>query len=279
VATYLNAQAAFKLTLGVPLTEDIHFDDADLDKLTLAGLIGADIDRDAAFHVAVQRHLDILNAIDQFEDSKRKLRVAADQLKPDLAFFSTATLQSEEPYDYANFDLDELRYSVGLSLDLPVDRLRERNAYRAAMVSFESEIRSLALTLDSFKDRIDRGFRTLEQRRLNYLNSQTSLDVARRRVEADELRLEAGRVQIRDVRESQDSLIAAQNDVTTTLVAYLQARLQLLLDIGALPSDSAQFWLKDPLPEVLSAEVRRGTTPALRDDQLLPPDRYLEPLP
>ena len=35
------------------------------------------------------------NAIDRFEDSKRKVRVAADQLRADLTFFGTATLASE----------------------------------------------------------------------------------------------------------------------------------------------------------------------------------------
>jgi outer membrane protein TolC len=279
VATYLNQAAAFKLSLGLPITEEIYFDDADFAELIDTGLIPVDIERNVAFSMAVEHHMDLLNAIDRFEDSKRKVRLAADQLKPDLGIFGTATLQSEEPYDYADFDLDELRYSVGLTLDLPLDRLRERNTYRATVVAFESQVRSLALTLDSFKDRIERGLRNLEERRLTYLNRQLALDVAGRRVEMNVILLEAGRVQIRDLREAQDSLIAAQNEVTSTLVSYLQARLQLLLDIGVLDTSPSQFWLTDPLTDFLTAEMRSPTPLQMPEDQLIPPDQFLEPVP
>ena len=277
VANYLNDQAAFKITLGLPLTEDVYFDDTDLADLITAGLVGVGIDHKVAFRYAVSNHMDILNAIDRFEDSQRKVRIAVDQLKPELGLVSTASLQSESPYDYARFDINKLQYSAGLTLDLPVDRVRERNTYRATLIAFESQVRNLSLTLDNFRDRIDRGLRTLEQRRLNYLNSQTSLDVARRRVEADALRLEAGRVQVRDLRESQDSLIAAQNQVTSTLISYLQARLQLLLDIGVLNTQHPEFWLTNPLADWLTPEMR-GTTPLqMPGDDVNPPDHYLEP--
>ncbi|MBX3744390.1 MAG: TolC family protein [Verrucomicrobiae bacterium] len=279
VASYLNQMAAFKLTLGVPIPEEIHLDDADLDDLIAKGLQPIQIASEAGFRLAVDQHMDILNAIDRFEDSQRRLRVAADQLKADLGLFSTASLQSEAPTDYARFDLDDLRYSVGLSLDLPIDRLRERNAYRAAQVSFESQVRSLALTLDTFKDRIDRGLRTLEQRRLNYLNSQASLEVARRRVEFNALRLEAGRVQVRDLREAQDSLIAAQNQVNSTLVTYLQSRLQLLLDLGVPRSEQPAFWLEDPLSARLTPDQLGEPPLRMPDGDVLPPDYFLEPRP
>lgn len=277
VASYLNQVAVFKMNLGLPLTEDLYLEDRDLEELIAAGLIPVEIDRNAAFRIAVENHMDILNAIDRFEDSKRKLRLAADQLKPELGLFATANLESERPYDYANFDLDELRYSAGFNLELPVDRLRQRNAYRAALVSFESQIRSLALTLDSFKERIDRGLRTLEERRLNYLNRQMALDVARRRVQMNVILLEAGRVQVRDLREAQDSLISAQNQMTSTLISYLQARLQLLLDIGVLKTAPPRFWLLDPLAEL--AAQGRVSAPPRADSDIAPPDQYLEPTP
>lgn len=279
VAQYLNELAGFKLTLGLPLTEDLYLEDTDLQELLEAGLIPVEADRRAAFRIAVDHHMDILNAIDRFEDSKRKVRLTADALKPGIGFVGNASLDSEGQYDYANFDLQKVRYSAGLTFDLPIDRLRERNTYRAALVSFESQVRSLSLTLDNFRDRIDRGLRTLEQRRLNYLNRQMALDVARRRVEMNALQLSAGRVQIRDVRESQDTLIAAQNQMTSTLVSYLQARLQLLLDIGVLETESARFWLQDPLAHRLSPEMRGPSPLSMPGDQLLPPDQFLQPAP
>lgn len=279
VAQYLNELAAFKLTLGVPLTEELFVEDTDLAELLATGLIPVEAERLTAFRLAVDHHFDILNAIDRFEDSKRKVRLAADQLKPGIGFVGNATLESESPYDYANFDLQKVRYSAGLTFDLPLDRLRERNTYRAALVSFESQVRSLGLTLDNFRDRIERGLRTLEQRRLTYLNRQMALDVARRRVEMNSILLNAGRVQIRDLRESQDSLISAQNQMTSTLVAYLQARLQLLLDIGVLQTEVPKFWLQDPLARQLTPEMRGPSPLSMPGEALQPPDQFLQPVP
>ncbi|MDH7503527.1 MAG: TolC family protein [Verrucomicrobiota bacterium] len=277
LASYLSALDAFKTRIGLPLSEKWYLDDIDLRDLESAGLMPVDIDGEAAFGLAVTNHMEILNAIDRFEDSKRKVRISANALKPKLNLFANASLTSEGDTDYTKFDPDKVRTGFGFELDLPLSRRNQRNDYRAALVSFESQLRSLVSTLDGYKDRIDRGLRTLEQQRLNYLNRQMALEVARRRVEMNQLLLEAGRVQIQQVREAQDALIAAQNDVTSSLVRYLQTRLQLLIDLGVLKSDQSKFWLEDPIA-MMRPGIRAGKSPLyMPEDKLLPPDHYLEP--
>ena len=277
LAGYLSALDNFKLRLGIPISDVITLDDRDLRDLETAGLLRSELNRDAAFRLAVEKHMDILNAIDRFEDAKRKVRIAADQLRPGLSFASNASISSEEPYDYANFDFDKLRWSTGLTLDLPVSRLRERNTYRSTLISFEAQLRSLVSTLDNFRNRIDRALRTLEQERLNYLSRLEALRVAERRADMNQMLLEAGRVQIRDVREAQDALIQAQNNLTTALVNYLGSRFDLLLDVGILLADEDRFWLRDPLADRLQ-DSQRGLPPLhMPDDQVTPPDHFLEP--
>jgi outer membrane protein TolC len=277
LAAYLTLADSFKIRLGLPLSEQIYVDDQDLKDLMAAGLTPVDISREAAFGICVERHMDILNAIDRFEDLKRKVRIAADQLRTGLTFAGQANVQSEAPYDYANFDVDKIRYTASLTLDLPVDRLRERNTYRSTLVSFESQLRSLASTLDNYKDRIDRGLRSLEEARLNYLNAVASLKVAERRVENNSLRLEAGRSTIRDVREAQDALISAQNTMARSYTAYLGVRLDLLVDIGVIDIAPERFWLMDPLLDQLSPEQRMPSSLRMPDDQVLSPERFIEP--
>lgn len=277
LASYLTSLDAFKTRLGLPLSEKWYLDDIDLRDLESAGLMPVDVDSEAAFGLAVTNHMEILNAIDRFEDSKRKVRISANALKPKLNLLADASLTSEGDTDYTKFDPDKVRTGFGFELDLPLSRRTQRNDYRAALVSFESQLRSLVSTLDGYKDRIDRGLRTLEQQRLNYLNRQMALEVARRRVEMNQLLLEAGRVQIQQVREAQDALIAAQNELTTSLVRYLQTRLQLLLDLGVLKADQAKFWLGDPIA-MMRPGIRPGKSPLyMPEDKLLPPDHYLEP--
>jgi len=279
VAAYLTGVADFKLRLGLPQTEEVFIRDADLRDLADAGLLPAEISRNAGFALAVEGHMDILNAIDRFEDTQRRVRLAADALKPGLLLTSSLTLESEPPHDYAEFDLDELRYSAGLALDLPLDRLRERNTYRAALVSFESQIRSLGQTLDGFRSLIEEGLRSLEQERLNYLSRQDALEVANRRVENNTLLFEAGRATIRDLREAQDNLVQAQNDLTFSLVNYLRVRLDLLLNLGVLRTEEPQFWLRDPLAGRLTEDMRGPSPLQMPRGELIPPDQFLEPRP
>jgi outer membrane protein TolC len=277
LAAYLTALDQFKIRLGIPLSSQLYLDDTDLEDLIAAGLAAVDIDRNAAFSICVQKQMDILNAIDKFEDSKRKVRVAADQLRADLNFFANASLASDGPYDYTKFDPNNVQYTAGVRLNLPVDRLPERNAYRSTLVSFESQLRSLSLTLDNFRDRIDRGLRTVEQTRLNYVSAVESLKVAQRRVENNVMLMEAGRATVRDVREAQDGLIDAQNDLSNIYAVYLVARLNLLLNIGILDTRPDKFWLQDPLKGLLAPNQRSAPPLQMPDNQVLPPDKFLEP--
>ncbi len=279
LASYLSALDSFKLQLGLPLSSALYLDDRNLKELIDTGPVPVDVSREAAFRLCVEQHMDILNAIDRFEDSKRKVRVAADQLKPGLSLSGSATLEASREDDYVNFNPDSVAvgYNAGLTLDLPLDRLRERNDYRASLVSFESQLRSLSLTLDNYKDRIDRGLRSVEQARLNYLNARERLTVAERRVENETMSLEAGRRDVLDLRLAQDNLILAQNTLATTYTAYLTARLELLLNVGVIDTGPDKFWLLDPFKDRLTPEQRAAPPLRMPEDRVLPPETFLEP--
>lgn len=277
LAAFLNQLDAFKLQLGIPVSERIFLDDADLRELMQQGEVPVEIGRDAAFAIALDKQMNILNAIDRFEDSKRRIRVAADQFMPGLNLAGNMQLPSEPPDDYTNFELDKVRYSASLQLDLPVDRLRARNAYRQTLISFESQIRSLSLTLDSYRDRIDRGLRSIEEARLNLVNGLEQLRVAERRLDNERMRLEAGRNTVRDLREAQDNLIIVQNRMANLYTSYLSARLGLLLNAGVLDINPPKFWLRDPITAQLTPE-QRGTPPQrMPDNAIVPPETFLEP--
>ena len=77
-----------------------------------------------------------------------------------------------------------------------MDRLRERNNYRSTIVSFEAAIRTLELQLDSLKDSINRGIRTLEQRRQNFIIQTRAYEIARQRVISTDLEADNGIVHL-----------------------------------------------------------------------------------
>jgi len=275
VAIYRNALDQFKIKLGLPVGEKLTLDPNHLREIETNGLVTASLEPEAAYRYAVSNQVNILTAIDKFEDSKRKIRVAADRLRAELNLIGNASIPTDAGEDYTNFDPDKFRAGVGLDLNLPFDRLSERNSYRATLVSFEAELRNLTLTLDNLKDGIQSGLRTLDQRRQNYEIQKNALELANRRVLSTTLLLEAGRAEVRDLVDSQDAQISTQTAVTAAQVDYQQARLELLLQIGALDASLDKFWLRDQLA-ALDALAGNATKQAAAGEQpVLPPEAYL----
>jgi outer membrane protein TolC len=274
VATYLGSLDTFKVELGIPIGEKIRLDDRALQDLIDRGLIPVRLSSGSAYRHATARQFQILNSIDRFEDAQRKIKVAANRLLPDLNILADASLESERPTDYTSFDPDQIRAGAGVELNLPIDRLRERNNYRATLISFDSELRNLTLTLDTLKDSIERGMRNLEQRRQTYEIQQGALDVANSRVTGATLLIQAGRGEMRELIEAQDAQVAAQNAVTSALVNYQDSLLRLMLDVGVLETETPRFWLKDHFAGVLPPPAEGEQNPFLEGNLVKPEEIF-----
>ena len=233
----------FKKTLSLPLGLKLDLDDQALEELVQLGLIAIDVGEEDAYRIAVERRLDLLNEVDRFEDSQRKIRVAADRLRAQLNLVGNASLQSRGLADYANFRLDDIQASVGIQLDLPIDRWSERNDYRASLVQFERQARALGAALDDVRNDVRGGLRTVYQARQTYEIQQSAVKLAQARVDSSKLLLQAGRAQIRDLLEAQNALLSAQNAVTGSLVDYHVSRLRFLVDVGSLDTGEDRFWV------------------------------------
>lgn len=251
--SWINAKSSFqtsldnyKITLGIPTSTALYLEDNELQKIIDAGLQPLPLDYDQALNVALQSRLPLINEIDQFDDTKRDVVIAANQLKADLDFIASASLNSADT-NPARFNFDDLSTQVGIELNLPINRINERNNYRSALIQFESDIRSLSRTYDNLNNLISLRIRQVNQFKQNYEIQRNAVKLAENRVEGNQLRLQAGTVIFRRLSESQDALIDAQNAVTDALIDYLEARLQLYTDIGTINPHAKSFWLKkDP---------------------------------
>jgi hypothetical protein len=197
---------------------------------------------DESYAVAVQRRLDLLNEIDRFEDSQRKSRSRPTNSKPTQ--YHRGCFDNPKADRLRPLQLPRRAGERGLQLNLPFDRLRERNSYRASLINFERQIRTLGQALDDVREDVRRGMRNLTQARQSYQIQKNAVELANRRVESATLYLQAGRVQIRDLLEAQNSQVQARNGLTQTLVDYHLVRLRLLIDIGVLDTGEDRFWLK-----------------------------------
>lgn len=270
VERYRTSLDQFKITLGLPAGYDIRLDENSLKELEALGLLPVPLVEEEAFRLALAKRPDLLNEIDIFEDSKRRIVVAADRLKPDLVVFANASLESERPTDYAQFDLNNYQLNGGVRLDLPLNRKVERNNYRSSLVTFERQLRTLALFIDDLKTDIRNDMRTLEQSRQSYEIQNRAKQLADRRVESSELLQNAGRIQVRDVVDAQTSRVQAYNATTAALVDYHLTRMRLLLDLGVLQTAKEKFWLE--AGEVPEAQPPVTAEAAAASNQLITPE-------
>lgn len=244
----------FKKQLNLPLGETVVLDDSELGNLKQFGLRPVSLNDKHGFQLALTNRLDILNNIDQFEDKKRKVEVAANDLLPSLAVVADYSLK-DQFYNRNSFDFGEYSGKIGLSLDLPLDKHTERNAYRKSRITFEQQLRSLMKTLDDLRDEIRTNVRTLSQNQQTYTINQKALIVAMREEEKARLDMLAGeRVSPRDILEAQTAVAKAQNDVTKSLINFHTQRLKLLNNTGILNTGLNEFWVKpQPVPGVVPA--------------------------
>lgn len=284
IASYGTDLDSFKIDLGLPLGIDLKLDDSALENITKAGLPLLELDAERAFELAIEYSWPLMNQIDQFEDSKRKVYVAANRLKPGLDFFANASLSdsNDSINQYASFDSDNVRTSMGFELDIPINRFSERNQYRTTLINFERALRNLGLALDNKRNAIRLALRNLKQYEQNYEIQKISMELASKRVTGASLTYQAGRATVDQIVRAQDNLVAARNALSTTMVNYIGARMNLLLEIGILRADREDFWISqdavvvDLKSEQLSQRPE-AITPADNNPQLLKtPDQLFQ---
>lgn len=275
IVSYRAALDKFKISLGLPQTVELRLRDDEMEFLKSKGLILHGLDAQLGFRLALEHRLPLLNAIDQFEDVKRKTRIAANNLKMDVGLSASASVDSEGQDDYDKFDFDKVRREVGLSIDLPIDRLSERNSYRSALIRFESEIRDFGLTLDQLRSQIEESLQALERLRQNYEIQKNAVGLAEKSVLGAQLSIESGNAIYRDLEEAQDNLIGAQNAQTAAMVDYLESRLGLLIYIGIIDTDTERFWLTEASKVALDPTAIKSThSSTIRDDgSVITPDQ------
>ncbi len=262
-----NSLDAFKVLVGVPADSLIKLDPNDLNPLRERGnkyvdamkkaykevaaetAVAADapvvlvpankedagpyeIDEAVAIKVALENRLDLRIANGAVFDAQRLVVVAADALRTGLTLNGSAQLSGDDGNGGVSFRGG--RYSAGLAINLPIYRVRERNAYRNSLINLERTTRSVQSLEDQIKTAIRSELRALIESRESLRISAQSVVIAENSVANANLQLEAGRVQIRDLLDAQDALLQAQLGLTGAIVGYRTAELQLQRDLDLL---------------------------------------------
>jgi len=232
----------FKITLSLPTSTQVELDQNELKALEDIGITEPGYELDTAIETALAQRLDLANSADAVDDAERKVVVAADNLGVELNLVGSASAGSPPGTDFKRLQFQNGTYALGLEADLPLDRKAERNAYREALIGLEQRQRQYENDTDEVELDVRRAYRQLQEYAERYRTQKNSLDLSETRVESTTFLLQAGRVTTRDLLESQDSLLGAQNSVTAALVDHAIAKLSFFRDVGVLQVRPDGMW-------------------------------------
>ena len=243
----------FKLTLGVPAETPMELQATALQTLQQKGL--PEVQSPLASYVtrALRHRLDMATAIEGVDDARRKIVVAKSNLMPDIDLVLSTALTTKEPTRAAKF-----RYvdsAAGVEIDLPVNRKDQRNTYRGELIDLDRALRSLQQTRDEIVLAVRNAWRALEEARETHRIQQRSVELGLRRVESTNLLVDAGRADMRDLLEAQESLLNARNSLTTAVVNYHITLLSLWRDTETLAFNKDHF--EEVVPDAPSDTIEK----------------------
>ncbi len=242
---YRDALDRFKITLGLPVPTVVRPKGGDLERLEGDVLApdetpvrGTKEVRDAVAIALVSR-LDLANARDALQDAQRLLALAKQGLAPDATLrlgSPSASTPSTRPLDARGATAGDT--TLGIDLSLPTNRVPQRNAYRAAEIEVERARRGLEEQEDEVRAQVRRAWRAVELARRSWEIQKQGVALAATRVDSAYENLKEGRAITRDVLEAENSRIEAANALTSALVDYAVAKLELERDLGTLRPDA-----------------------------------------
>ncbi|MBN1362502.1 MAG: TolC family protein [Sedimentisphaerales bacterium] len=212
----------------------------ELEPVTREGAGPYEIPESLAVRLALEHRRDLQVANGQVYDAQRAVVVAADNLRTGLDLGGRATFSDDDSDGSLGFRGG--RYAALLTLDLPLERTRERNDFRNSLISLEQTTRAVQSLEDQIKLSIRDQLRILLESRETVKIQAQRVVVAEKTVRGATLLVEAGRSQIRDLLEAQDALLAAQNQLTAAVVNYRIAELELQGDLGLLDVNEKGLW-------------------------------------
>jgi hypothetical protein len=221
----------FKIVIGMPIEEPLEIVPIELD------VEFPDMKLSDAVELAHRYRLDLRTAEDRIEDARRGVGIAENGLLPDLTISADVQARNPDGTPAKNIEERTVTYGASATLDLPVDRVAERNQYRVALIQLQRAHRNYVELRDRVAVAARDALRRIEAAQLTLRLQQAGIELAQRRLDFSNELLRQGKVSARDVVEAQTSLLDAQ-DAYDLAMAELQIQiLRFLQATGTLRVD------------------------------------------
>ncbi len=217
----------FKIRLGLPITTEVEVveERPEFQKVRL--------DSVSAVEVALYNRLDLITERQRIEDRARRVSISANGLLPDVDLVLTHS-GSGSDRDFGETNPTQNTNAAGLSIEIPLQRKSERNAYRQSLIDLARAERDYQRTLDQVERDVLDQLRELDRLEKDIELQELQIVQERRAVAISEIRWEAGEIENRDLLDARDSLVQAENALIDSTVDHFIARLRLLRELGLL---------------------------------------------
>ena len=182
----------------------------------------------------------------------RKADLAKEDLKSDLDLVLSGDLGSDS-MGAGQFESDESRIRVGIELDTPLSKVRERNRYKASLLRYQQARRSYL----AYEDSILRAFRAHQRLaklfQLNFELSRAAVRGAIAQVDLARMRLDEppqpgrnaqfGATTARDLVNALNDLLDASNSFVEVWIGYEAMRMRYAYDMGTMQLSEEGIWI------------------------------------
>jgi outer membrane protein TolC len=238
--------------IGGPLREEIsnlYIAQTQI-RLFLIDIDKMEINEKAAITFAHQNRLDQMNREAQVMDAFRKIEVAADALQSELNVTGQLGLGTDPTRNNAfRLDSSANTYRVGVQFDGPLNRLNERNVYRATQIAYQQASRNYVAGKDTIANEVRSSLRQIELRRLNFQITRQQLVAATRQVDQAQINIrraiESNTNLTRDLLQSLQGLLIAKNNLIFNWIDYKIAKIRLFTVLELLYLDDNGSWINE----------------------------------
>ena len=225
-------------------------------RLESVRMVDVELEVEEAMGMAEENRMDWMNARAGLHDAWRRTGIFRNALRSSLDLVIDGNVQSAD--DTANhFSTSRGVVRGGIRLDTPLTRLKERNAYKLALIRFEQAKRDYVEFEDSVSLQLRETLRTIRLEQLNFELKRAAVRVAIAQVDLARLRLnqppqagkggQFGATTARDLVSALSDLLDAQNDFLNAWVGYEVLRMMLDFQLGTMQVDDKNLWI-DPGP-------------------------------
>lgn len=224
--SYRLSEDRFKVRLGLPVDRAIIIVPVTLE------LPEPDITPAEAARRALDYRLDLQTTRDQVLDARRGVEVARNGLLPDLDLSARIDLPTDPDVDepYLAYSGEDLSYSAGVTLDLPLDRVVEELGLRSAIIEVERAIRGYEEDRDDVVVDARAAVRQIELSRFQLSLAEEQVRINRERKRGQDLDPE--NVTTQERLDTENALLSAENARDQALTDLRIAILEYLLDTG-----------------------------------------------